>query len=49
MKIIAAALAAAFALAPLAAEAQSYRCTGKDGKKYYGQAVPPQCLGQPVE
>ncbi len=49
MKIIAAALAAAFALVPLAAEAQSYRCTGKDGKKYYGQAVPPQCLGQPVE
>lgn len=49
MKIIVAALAAAFALAPLAAEAQSYRCTGKDGKKYYGQSVPPQCLGQPVE
>lgn len=49
MKIIAAALSAAFVLAPLAAEAQSYRCTGKDGKKYYGQAVPPQCLGMPVE
>ena len=49
MKLIAAALAAGFVLAPLAAEAQSYRCTGKDGKKYYGQAVPPQCLGQPVE
>jgi hypothetical protein len=49
MKIIAAALTAAFALAPLAAEAQSYRCTGKDGKKYYGQSVPPQCLGMPVE
>src|SRR6185436_4208429 len=49
MKLIAAALAAGFILAPLAAEAQSYRCTGKDGKKYYGQAVPPQCLGQPVE
>jgi Domain of unknown function (DUF4124) len=49
MKIIAAALAAAFTLAPLAAQAQSYRCTGKDGKKYYGQSVPPACLGQPVE
>jgi hypothetical protein len=49
MKIIAAALSAAFVLAPLAAEAQSYRCTGKDGKKYYGQSVPPQCLGMPVE
>lgn len=42
-------LAAALALLPFAADAQSYRCTGKDGKKYYGSAVPPQCLGQPVE
>lgn len=49
MKIAAAALAAGIILAPLAAEAQSYRCVGKDGKKYYGQAIPPQCLGQPVE
>ncbi len=42
------ALAAGFAL-PLAAEAQMFRCTGKDGKKYYGQTVPPQCAGQPLE
>ena len=49
MRIIAAALAAGFALAPLAAQAQSYRCVGKDGKKYYGQSVPMECLGQPVE
>jgi hypothetical protein len=49
MKTIAAALAAGILLAPLAAEAQSYRCVGKDGKKYYGQAIPPECLGQPVE
>jgi hypothetical protein len=49
MKIAAAALAAGILLAPFAAEAQSYRCVGKDGKKYYGQAIPPQCLGQPVE
>ena len=49
MKIVAAALAAGIVLAPLAAEAQSYRCTGKDGKKYYSSSVPPQCLGQPVE
>jgi chromosome segregation ATPase len=49
MKILAAALAAAFALLPLAAEAQSFRCVGTDGKKYYGSTVPPQCLGQPVE
>jgi len=34
---------------PLAAAAQSYRCVGKDGKKYYGQSVPPECIGQPVE
>jgi hypothetical protein len=34
---------------PLAAAAQSYRCVGKDGKKYYGQTVPPPCLGMPVE
>ena len=45
----AAVLAAALALAPLAAEAQSYRCVGKDGKKYYGQTVPQQCIGLPME
>jgi hypothetical protein len=45
------AAAAALAAAPFAAEAQqtSYRCTGKDGNKYYGSAVPPQCVGQPLE
>ncbi len=37
------------ALAPLVAEAQSYRCVGKDGKKYYGQTVPTQCIGLPME
>ena len=42
-------LLAALALAPLAAQAQSYRCVGKDGKKYYGQSIPPQCLGVAVE
>jgi len=42
-------LAASLALLPVAADAQSYRCTAKDGKKYYGSSVPPQCLGQPVE
>ncbi len=37
-------------LLPLAAVAQStYRCTAKDGKKYYGQSVPPQCVGVVVE
>jgi len=40
---------AALALLPLAAGAQEFRCVGKDGKKYYGSVIPPQCLGQPVE
>ena len=34
---------------PLGAAAQSFRCVGKDGKKYYGQTIPNQCIGQPVE
>jgi hypothetical protein len=38
------------ALLPLAVAAQStYRCTAKDGKKYYGSSVPPQCTGVVVE
>ena len=49
MKIFASLLVAGLAFAPFAAEAQSYRCTGKDGKKYYGQSIPPACLGMPVE
>jgi hypothetical protein len=53
MKIAVAALAASFALLPLAAQAQptqsSYRCVGTDGKKYYGSTIPTQCIGQPVE
>lgn len=36
-------------LVPALAAAQSYRCVGKDGKKYYGQSVPTQCVGQSVE
>lgn len=42
-------VALALAALPLSAAAQSYRCVGKDGKKYYGQAVPTQCIGQPTE
>jgi hypothetical protein len=49
MRIAAAVLVAGFALAPFAADAQSYRCVGADGKKYYGSIVPNQCLGLPVE
>lgn len=42
-------IAAALMLAPLAAQAQTFRCVSKDGKKYYGQTIPRQCIGQPVE
>ena len=42
-------IAFAIAALPLAVLAQSYRCVGTDGKKYYGSSVPPQCLGRPVE
>jgi hypothetical protein len=49
--------AAALMLAPVAAHAQpapmkdqyTYRCTGTDGKKYYGHTLPQACLGRPVE
>ncbi len=46
--------AAALLLAPLAAGAQgkdglTYRCTSKDGKRYYGSTIPRQCLGERIE
>lgn len=42
--------ALATALACLEAAAQpTYRCTGNDGKKYYGSTIPQQCVGRPVE
>jgi hypothetical protein len=34
---------------PLAAHAQSYRCVGADGKRYYGSAIPQECFRRPVE
>lgn len=38
------------ALLPLAVAAQAtYRCTAKDGKKYYGATIPQQCTGVVVE
>ena len=43
------AILAALALAPLAADAQSYRCLGKDGRRHYGSVVPPECQGRRVE
>ena len=46
-----AAVLAAFVLAalPLTAGAQSFRCVGKDGRKYYGQIVPRECIGRSYE
>ena len=49
LRTIFALLALAILSLPAVALAQSYRCVGKDGKKYYGQSVPTECLGQPVE
>jgi hypothetical protein len=43
------ALAVFAAALPLALQAQTVRCVGKDGKKYFGQTVPSQCVGQAVE
>ena len=45
---------AALVVAPVMAQAQStqvmsYRCTGNDGKKYYGSTIPMQCVGKPIE
>lgn len=34
---------------PALVQAQSYRCTGADGKRYYGQTIPRPCIGQMVE
>ena len=47
-KIIAA-LAVFTAALPLALHAKTVRCIGKDGKKYFGQTVPQQCVGQAAE
>ncbi len=49
MKPTTALAAVLLVLAPLAAMAQSYRCVGADGKKYYGQTIPRACAGQVVE
>ena len=44
------ALGAAVTLAaPAAAQTATYRCTAKDGKKYYSSAIPSQCLGSPID
>ena len=33
----------------LQAQVRSYRCVTKEGRKYYGSTIPPQCRGEPVE
>ena len=49
-RILGAVAVAVIGATPLLAQAQStYRCTGADGKKYYGSAIPMQCAGRPVE
>ncbi|HXZ93204.1 MAG TPA: DUF4124 domain-containing protein [Burkholderiales bacterium] len=45
----AAVTALAAAALPLHAAQLMYRCTSKDGRVYYGQTVPNQCIGQLVE
>ena len=43
-------IALALMLAPVLAHAQvTYRCAAKDGKKYYGSTIPPQCYGRAIE
>ena len=43
------AVLAALTVAPLVADAQSFRCIGTDGKRYYGSTIPAECYAQPVE
>lgn len=47
--MLAALAAVTLALPATEALAQSFRCVGKDGKKYYGQTIPRACIGQTVE
>ena len=37
------------ALAQKSGEVYTYRCTGHDGKRYYGSAIPEACVGKPIE
>ena len=47
--VAAVAVGALLAALPPIAAAQSYRCVGADGKKYYGQTIPRPCIGLVVE
>ena len=40
---------AALLATSVAAQVPTYRCTAKDGKKYYASTIPRQCIGRPVE
>lgn len=33
----------------LQAQVRSYRCVSREGRKFYGSAIPPQCTGERVE
>lgn len=48
-RLLIASAALAAAIGTTGADAQTYRCVGKDGRKYYGQVPPPQCTGQSTE
>lgn len=45
----AALFATALICAAAPAAAQTYRCVGKDGKKYYSSTIPRACVGEPIE
>jgi chromosome segregation ATPase len=47
--VFVAALAAVASFAAQAQSASTFRCVGADGKKYYGNTIPPQCYGRLVE
>ena len=52
LKVVAAAVlmsAPLLTLAQKAGEQYTYRCTGNDGKKYYGSTIPNACIGRPLE
>jgi hypothetical protein len=49
-KIMTLVAAAGASVACLEAAGQvTFRCTGNDGKRYYGSTIPQQCVGRPVE
>ena len=36
-------------IVPGVAEAQSYRCVDKNGRKHYSSTIPRECVGMPIE